>query len=337
MRQGTSHGHRDRIARSEERILCVRSDGAAAKFGFAALVAAIVLATGGILAQTPTFRSGVDLVNFGVTVVDKKGSLITNLTAEDFEVLEDGNRQTIIEFARGDAAASAPELHLGLLLDTSGSMDEDIKLARSAAIKFLNTLTEAKDMTLVDFDTEVRVAKYDQAQFARLVERIRSRVPDGWTALYDALGVYLDGADSDNGRSVLVLYTDGGDNRSAISFGDVMTLVKASGVTIYAIGFLEHQSNSTRFEQRMKLQQITEITGGQAFFPTTMKDVEATYEKVAAQVRGQYSMAYVSTNTRQDGQWRKVEIRLKRSDLKDVRLYTRKGYFAQYKEPTKSK
>ena len=73
-------------------------------------------------------------------------------------------------------------------------MDADIKLARSAAVKFLNTLTDAKDMTLVDFDTEVRVAKYGQQDFPRLVERIRARKPDGFTAMYDALGVYLDGA-----------------------------------------------------------------------------------------------------------------------------------------------
>ena len=75
-------------------------------------------------------------------------------------------------------------------------MEADLKLSRSAAIKFLNTLPEAEDITLVDFDTEVRVARYGQRDFARLVERIRSRKPDGWTALYDALGVYLDGADT---------------------------------------------------------------------------------------------------------------------------------------------
>ena len=85
------------------------------------------------------------------------------------------------------------------MLDTSGSMEADLKLARSAAIKFLNLLPEAEDITLVDFDTEVRVTRYPQRDFARLVERIRMRKSDGWTALYDALGVYLDGAD-DAGR-----------------------------------------------------------------------------------------------------------------------------------------
>jgi Ca-activated chloride channel family protein len=283
-------------------------------------------------AQEPTFRSGIDLVSFGVTVSDRRGNFITDLTADDFEIVEEGRRQAITSFARGDVDASGPELHIGLLFDTSGSMGEDIKLSRSAAVKFLNTLSDARDITLVDFDTEVRVAKYGQRDFPRLVERIRGRKPDGFTALYDALGVYLDGAAEDEGRTILVIYTDGGDTRSTINLGDVMKLIRASDVTIYTVGFLEHQSSQTRVAQRASLFQIADATGGQAFFPTTMKDVEMAYDKVVAQIRAQYSLGYSSTNTKQDGQWRKVEIKLKRSDLKDVRIQSRKGYFARYNE-----
>src|SRR4030095_4805398 len=108
----------------------------------------------------------------------------------------------------------------GLMLDASGSMAADLKLARSAAIRFLNLLPDAQDVTLVDFDTQVRITKYPQRDFPRLIERIRQRKPDGWTALYDALGTYLDGADSQEGRKVLVMYTDGADSRSALSFPD---------------------------------------------------------------------------------------------------------------------
>ena len=283
-------------------------------------------------AQEPTYRSGIDLVSFGVTVSDRRGNFIADLTADDFEIVEEGRKQTVTFFAKGDAIASGPELHIGLLFDTSGSMGDDIKLSRSAAVKFLNTLSDAKDITLVDFDTEVRVAKYGQKDFARLVERIRGRKPDGFTALYDALGVYLDGAAEDEGRKILVLYTDGGDTRSTINLSDVMKLIRASDVTIYTVGFLEHQSSQTRVAQRASLFQIAEATGGQAFFPTAMKDVEMAYDKVVAQIRAQYSLGYSSTNTKQDGQWRKVEIKLKRPDLKDVRIQSRKGYFAPYKE-----
>ena len=295
---------------------------------FAALVALGVTSLG---AQTPTFRTGIDLATFGVTVVDRKGEYLTDLNAEDFEIVEDGQKQTVKYFARGTDIENGPEMHVGLLFDTSGSMSEDIKLSRSAAVKFLNTLSEAKDMTLVDFDTEVRVAKYGQRDFPRMVERIRNRNPDGETAMYDAMGVYLDGASEDEGRKILVLYTDGGDTHSTIGFGDLMTLIRASDVTVYSVGFLEHSRG--RIEERAHLMQIAEATGGQAFFPTTMKDIEASYEKVLAQIRAQYSLAYASTNTKQDGAWRKVEIRVTRPDLKGAKILARRGYFAPYQEP----
>jgi Ca-activated chloride channel family protein len=299
------------------------------------LIVAATIACGmtGLVAQTPTFRTGIDLATFGVTVVDRKGEYLTSLNVEDFEILEDGQKQTIKYFARGSDLESGPEMHVGLLFDTSGSMTEDIKLSRSAAVKFLNTLSEAKDMTLVDFDTEVRVAKYGQKDFPRMVERIRGRTPDGETALYDAMGVYLDGASEDDGRKILVLYTDGGDTHSTISFGDLMTLIRASDVTVYSVGFLEHSRG--RIEERAHLMQIAEATGGQAFFPTTMKDIEASYDKVVAQIRAQYSLAYTSTNTKQDGAWRKVEIRVNRPDLKGSKILARRGYFAPYQESKK--
>ncbi len=292
----------------------------------------VALAVTVVSAQLPIFRGGIDLVNFGVTVSDKRGTYISDLARDDFDIFEDGKKQTVTFFARGDESETAPELHVGLLFDTSGSMGEDIKLSRSAAVRFLNTLSDAKDMTLVDFDTEVRVAKYGQQDFPRMVERIRARRPDGNTALYDALGVYLDGASDDEGRTILVLYTDGGDTRSTLAFSDVMTLIRASDVTIYAVGFLEHQSSSVRVEQRARLYQIAEATGGQAFFPSAMKDVEVDYDKIVAQIRAQYSVGYTSTNTRQDGHWRKVEIKVKRPDLKDLKIQTRRGYFAPYNE-----
>ena len=140
---------------------------------YRAALRSLALAQGG----QPTFRAGTEIVSFGVTVSDKRANFLTDLTRDDLEIFEDGKKQTIEYFARGDED-SGPELHIGLLFDTSGSMDADIKLSRSAAVKFLNTLSDAKDMTLVDFDTEVRVAKYGQLDFPRLVERIRSRKPE---------------------------------------------------------------------------------------------------------------------------------------------------------------
>jgi Ca-activated chloride channel family protein len=299
---------------------------------FLALAMLVAAPTIVVAGRQATFRGGVDLVHFGVTVTDRQGEVIADLGADDFEIIEDGRRQAVTYFARGDQVTSAPPLHVGLLFDTSGSMGEDMRLARSAAIRFLDTLRDAVDMTLVDFDTEVRVATYPQSDFPRLVERIRGRQPSGWTAMYDALGVYLDGAAENEGRTILVLFTDGGDTRSAMALEEVMTLVRASDVTIHAVGFLEHQSSQSRLVQRARLADIAETTGGQAFFPSSMKDVEAAYDRIVAQIRAQYSLGFTSTNTAQDGRWRTVEIAVTRPDLEGARIHSREGYFALYSE-----
>ena len=296
------------------------------------LVAAVGWCVAPGLAQAPTFRAGTDLVTLGVTVSTRQGEVRADLSVGDFEVKEDGRPQTVTFFARGDQVESAPDIHVGLLLDTSGSMDKDMPLARSAAVRFLNTLRDAVDITLVDFDTEVRVAKYGQQDFPRLVERIRSRKPDGMTAMYDALSVYLNSTDAQSGRTVLVLLSDGGDTRSTGTFADVITLLRASSVTIYAIGFLEHQGSGERQTQRLRLTQLADESGGRAFFPSSMRQIGEAYEKVLAEIRGQYSLGYVSTKTARDGRWRKVEVSIARPELKGLRVLTRRGYFAPLAE-----
>jgi len=296
----------------------------------AVITATLILATAlTIRAQQPTFRTTVDLVHFGVSVVDKQGKPVTGLKAEDFQVLEGGKPQVLKHFTAGEPEA-APPLHLGLLLDTSGSMSADIKDARSAAVKFVNALDHAADVTLVDFDTEVRVARFGPNDYPRLVERIRGRRPDGWTALYDAIGVYLNGAQSQDGQKVLILYTDGGDTRSSLTFADMLNLCKASDVTVYTIGYMEHQG-SGRMQQRSELERVAALTGGQAYFPGVAKDLDGVFDKIEQELSARYSLGYVSTNLRTDGAWRGVEIKLLRPELKGVKLRTRSGYFAPYK------
>ncbi|HJZ74273.1 MAG TPA: VWA domain-containing protein [Vicinamibacterales bacterium] len=276
--------------------------------------------------QVPQFRGRIDLVNVGVTVTDRKNNLVAGLTADDFDILEEGKPQTVRFFAAGDADASErPPMHLGLLVDVSESMGDDLAFSKTAAVKFLNTLTDAVDITVVDFDTEIRTARYSQNEYARLIERIRQKKAGGDTALYDAIGTYLDGAAGEDGRKVMLLYTDGGDTRSSIGLTELMDLLKASDVTVYAIGELEHQSALVRNQQRMIIQQIAEVTGGRAFFPTAVKELDSVYEKVLAEIRAQYTLGYVSTNEKMDGKWRKVDVRMKRTDL---RTRARRGYFA---------
>ncbi len=290
----------------------------------------LTLAATTALSAQQTFRVGVDLTHFSIVVTDRQGAPITGLTAQDFEVIEEGKPQPIKFFAAGEPE-SAPPLHIGFLLDTSGSMELDIKDVRTAAIKFLNRMESAVDITLVDFDTEVRVARYAAADYPRLIERIRGRKPDGYTALFDALGVYLDGAHGQTGQKILVMYTDGGDTRSALSQKDVIDLLRASDVTVYVVGYLEHQGSAAT-AQRQQLDRFASMTGGQAFFPTSLKDIDKMYEKIEREVAARYSIGYLSTDERTDGSWRRVKVRLNRPDLKGVRLRTRDGYFARFKE-----
>jgi Ca-activated chloride channel homolog len=289
-----------------------------------------VLGAAGAAAQQGRFTGRIDLVNVPVMVLDRQGNFISNLAAGDFEVLENGQRQDVKVFVRGDSERDALNLRLGLLLDTSGSMLEDMGLASTAAIRFLKDLPEAQDITLVDFDTEVRVAQYGTADLPRLVERIRSRKADGWTSLYDALGIYLDGAHDMDGRKVLVIYTDGGDTRSAQTFTDVMAMLKSSDVIVYTIGFLEHQPLNLKSEQRMRLQQLADVTGGEAFFPTTNKALDQIFSRIVSQVRAQYSLGFVSSDGRKDGTWRKLDVRLLGDRLQNLQIRTRKGYYAAY-------
>lgn len=308
-----------------------------------ALCLTVVVFTAGLAAipLQPAFRSGVDVVNLGVAVIDKAGAAVSGLTKDDFVVYEQGKKQELRYFAADGARLDVgpdgerPPLHLGLVFDTSGSMAADMELARSAAIRFLNRLPRAEDMTIVDFDTEVRIATYAQTDFTRLVARLRGRKPDGWTALWDAVGVYLGGSQDQAGQKVLIVFTDGGDTRSSLTYVDLLNALKASDVSVYAIGFLEHQPASVRTQQRLQLAQLADLTGGQAYFPVSMKEVESMYDRIVAEIDSRYLLGYVSTDHRTDGAWRSVDVRLTRPDLRQVKIRTRKGYFAPYVAPPK--
>jgi Ca-activated chloride channel homolog len=294
----------------------------------AVAIAAAAFAVPAPLRSQPStlFHERVDLVNVGVTVADKRHRLITDLGAGDFAVYEDGKPQTIRAFAVG--ARTGPQLHVGVLLDVSGSQQLDLAFTQTAAIKFLKSLSDAMDITFIDFATEVRAARYPQSDFPRLVEHVRGLEAGGFTALYDAIGVYLDGAANQNGRKVMVLYTDGGDTRSSLRLGDLMEMLKASDATVYSIGALDNQPVSVQTTERSILKEIAEATGGAAFFPGKVKDLDHIYEQVLGEVRAQYTIGYLSTNEKTDGTWRQVEIKITRTDSKNLRVRARNGYYA---------
>jgi Ca-activated chloride channel family protein len=296
-----------------------------------AIVAAITLTAVGTSAQLETrdqtlFRGRTDLVSVGVTVAAKQHRFITNLSAGDFAVYEDGRPQQIFAFASG--AQPGPPLHIGVLLDVSGSQELDLGFTQTAVIKFLASVPDAIDVTFIDFASHVRGGRYSQSDFPRLVKRVRDLTASGGTSLYDAIGLYLDGASEQDGRKVMVLYTDGADTQSSLSFDMLMTLLKASDATIYAIGALEQQPLSVQSTQRALLAKIAEETGGTAFFPGSVKDLNRIYEQVLGEIQAQYTIGYVSTNEKTDGTWRKVEIKIACPDSKSLRVRARKGYYA---------
>jgi Ca-activated chloride channel family protein len=273
-----------------------------------------------------SYKTGIDVAGFAVTAVNREGGTISNLKADDFDVREDGVPQSVTYFVTGGDEGAVP-LHVGLLFDTSESMDKDLAFSRNAAIKFLKTFSKAADFTLVEFADDVRAARFAQAEFPRLVERIRGSKAKGRTSLYDAVTVYLGSAFDLTGRKVLVIFTDGDDTSSSRRWDETLRLLRASDVTVYPMGFLSNRGSS-RLVLQSKLMEIARVTGGRAAFPGSMKELDPMYAAIAAEIQGQYVLGYVPTNTARDGKWRKVEIKLKRPPSDRVQLRTREGYFA---------
>ena len=292
-----------------------------------AIAVTILGVVASLAGQQQRFQSGVELVHLPVTVLGKAGQMVRGLKATDFAVLEAGRPQEVTVFAEGTSVRSLP-LHLGLLLDTSESMEGDLSAAANAAVRFVTALDDAVDVTFVDFDTEVRLARFQPDSYPQLFSRVRQRKAGGSTALYDAVGLYLRRAMDRDGEHVLLLYTDGGDSSSSISFGTLQKMLRGGNVVVYAIGYLENQARDSRIQQQLRVTQIARDTGGEAFFPTSEDEVKTIYAKILDELQSRYTLGYVSTNTRKDGAWRKVEVHVSRPDLKGVKVRTRPGYFA---------
>ncbi len=292
-----------------------------------AIAAATFVSLWSLSAQAQfSYKTRVDVAGFVVTVTDRAGEPVHDLTVDDFEVKEDGAVQSVTYFSASSAPEAVP-LHVGLLFDISGSMERDLSFSRNAAIKFLNTFPKAIDFTLVEFSDDVRAARFSQAEFPRLVERIRSGKAKGTTSLYDAMTVYLTSAFEQTGRKVLVIYTDGDDTSSSRSWDATLRSLRASDVTVYPVGFFGSHG-SARMMLQSRLAEVARLTGGRAVFPQSMKQLDPMYSSIAEEIHSQYLLGYVPTNAARDGKWRKVEIKLKRPPSQRVQIRTREGYFA---------
>jgi Ca-activated chloride channel family protein len=268
---------------------------------------------------SPGFVFPVDLaeVHVSLSVRDAKGKPVIALTADDFEVTEDGRPQTIQLFARGvdegqDSAAAreALALDLGLLLDTSSSMLKELKLSQEAASRFLEAIPRARELYTIFFDEDIRVSRYDSENQQGLFDRIHAAKGGGNTALYDAIAVYLSRVQDGSGRKILVLFTDGEDTRSALAFPDVLKLVRSGRVTIYAIAFgMTGVSSSRTLRPRAVLEQLASMTGGQVFTPRSSRDLAGIYDRILEDLAGQFVVGYISDNPSRDGRFRKIKVR----------------------------
>lgn len=289
-----------------------------------ALVLGLALTPG---AGQKTFRTSTDVVLLPVTVLGRANALVRGLAQGDFEVFEDGTRQTLTFFSEGDAGAAVP-LHLGLLLDTSGSMEKELATAATAAIRFVNALDEAVDVTFVDFATEVRVSRFSPASYPHLFERMRDHEAEGATALYDAIALYLAAASEQDGQKVLLLYSDGEDSTSSTNYGRMSEMLRLSDVMVYAIGYLDSLTGNSRGMSQLRLNDLAHQTGGEAFYPQGRQALDEIYARIKDEISSRYTLGYVSSNPKADGKWRKLEVRAISPAAKGAKVRSRPGYFA---------
>jgi Ca-activated chloride channel family protein len=218
-------------------------------------------------------------------------------------------------------------LDLGLLMDTSASMLQQLKLSQEAAVRFLESIPRARDLVTIFFDDDIRLSRYNSENQQGLFERIAEAKGGGDTALYDAISVYLSRVQDASGRKVLVLFTDGEDTRSALGLGETLQLIRSSGVTIYPIAFTAgFAPGSTRaLRSKSVLEQMAEMTGGAVFTPRSSKDLSGIYTRILQELQAQYVLGYVSDDPSRDGKFRRVKVEIAG---KGLRVRHRSGYFA---------
>jgi Ca-activated chloride channel family protein len=277
----------------------------------------------------PVFGVGLDVVNVVVTARDDEGALVTDLDPGDFTIYENGRPQRIVVFGRSHEPGHDDllSLDLGMLFDTSESMLDQLRLTKEAAVRFLDSVPRARELFTIFFDQDIRISRYDSENQQGLFERIAEAEGGGQTALYDAITVYLSRTQDTTGRKVLVMFTDGEDSMSDTTQGEVLDLVRSSAVTIYPIAFLTSftPGGDRVRSSRSFLNQVAEYSGGELFSPTCSKDLSKAYDRILAELGGQYVLGFSSDDLRHDGKFRKLRVELKRKGLK---LRHRPGYFA---------
>jgi len=280
--------------------------------------AALFLLTG---FQDTQIRVDVEAVNVFVTVMDRQGRFVTELTQDRFILYEDGIPQELTNFAR---EGNQP-LDIGLLIDTSGSVLLKLGFEQEAAINFIRGVMRRHDRALlVEFDHGVSLLHDFTHRPSSIVEEIKGLRAGGGTALWDA--IYLVARDKMTERDVrktIVVVSDGEDVSSKRSLEEALEMLYTSEVTVYAIGTSRFGASSSRTGER-NLERIAEETGGVAFFPYSASLLDEAFDRINSELRSQYSLTYRPRDTTPDGRFRAIEVRL--VDGRDYRTRYRKGY-----------
>ena len=282
--------------------------------------------------QRGALRVSTDLVLLHVSVTDDHGQFVTGLKQGNFRVYEDKVEQQISAFLGEDVPVT-----MGLVIDNSGSMREKRAQVNAAALTFVKTSNPQDEVFVVNFNDEYYLDlnedfTNDQRELNEALSRIDAR---GSTALYDAvIGSLGHLRKGHKDKHVLLVITDGDDDASRKTLADVVRIAQGSDAQIYAIGvFSDEDRRSAKkmiHKSKKELSEMTAVSGGAAYFPDTLEQVQAICAQVAHDIRNQYTLGYYPTNSARDGTFRQVQVQLiPPKDRPKMTARTRAGYYSQ--------
>jgi len=272
---------------------------------------------------TFVIRKDVDEVLLHATVVDDRQHIVTNLDRNDFSVFEDGKPQAIISFRHEDIPVA-----MGIVIDNSGSMREKRAKVNQAALNLVRASNPQDEVFVVNFNDEYYLDQDFTNDLLKLKEALEKIDAKGGTALYDALEASAGNFKNARlERKVLFVVTDGEDNASRDNLEQaVKHLQQENGPSVYAIGILGDEEHPKRARKALEI--IAERTGGLAFFPTTLDEVDEISRHVAHDIRNQYTIGYRPTNPRASGGFRAIRVEAKAKGHKKLVVRTKSGYYA---------
>jgi Ca-activated chloride channel family protein len=273
---------------------------------------------------TFVIRKDVDEVLLHATVVDEKQRIVTNLDKSAFSVFEDGKPQTIISFHHEDIPVA-----MGIVIDNSGSMREKRAKVNQAALNLVRSSNPQDEVFVVNFNDEYYLDQDFTNDLLRLKEALEKIDAKGGTALYEAVVASADHLKRDARleRKVLFVVTDGEDNASRETLEQaVKQLQVENGPSVYAIGVLGDEEHPKRARRALEI--IAQRTGGLAFFPKTLDEVDEISRQVAHDIRNQYTIGYKPTNPKGTGGFRQIRVEAKAKGHGKMAVRTKSGYYA---------